>query len=105
MIVTFNEEYLRNLYTKGESLDKKYRFQPQIISKYIKIVNMMIQAKNVMTLRQFASLHYEKLIGDKQGLSSIRVNRQYRIEFEEYTEGEETIATICNITNLSNHYQ
>lgn len=43
--------------------------------------------------------------GDKAGLSSVRVNDKYRIEFEEHVEGSETIATIVNITELSNHYQ
>ena len=30
---------------------------------------------------------------------------QYRIEFEEEFEDGQTIATICNITELSNHYK
>lgn len=38
-------------------------------------------------------------------MSSVRVNDQYRIEFKEYTEDGETIATICNIVDLSNHYK
>lgn len=56
-------------------------------------------------LAKYNSLHYEKLSGDKQGLSSVRVNDQYRIEFEEEKENGKTIATICNITDLSNHYK
>ncbi len=51
------------------------------------------------------SLNYEKLKGDKMGLSSVRVNDQYRIEFEEYIEDGHSVATICNITELSNHYK
>ena len=54
---------------------------------------------------KYNSLNYEKLKGDKEGLSSVRVNDQYRIEFEERTREGETIATICNITDLSNHYK
>lgn len=54
---------------------------------------------------RYNSLNYEKLKGDKAGFSSVRVNDQYRIEFEERTKGGETIATICNITDLSNHYK
>ena len=54
---------------------------------------------------QYNSLNYEKLTGDKKGLSFVRVNDQYRIEFEEYTKDGETVATICNITDLSNHYK
>ena len=44
-------------------------------------------------------------MGDKKGLSSVRVNDQYRVEFEEIVEEDEVIATICNITDLSNHYK
>jgi proteic killer suppression protein len=53
-------------------------------------------------LFRFKALHYEKLIGDKAGLESVRVNDQYRIEFKTSEEGE---ITICNITELSNHYK
>ena len=38
-------------------------------------------------------------------LSSVRVNDQYRIEFEEHVRDSEIVATICNITDLSNHYK
>lgn len=51
------------------------------------------------------NMNYEKLKNDKAGLSSVRVNDQYRIEFEERIRDGETIATICNITDLSNHYK
>lgn len=54
---------------------------------------------------KYGSLHYEKLQGDKAGTSSVRVNDQYRIEFTEEVEEGQTVATICNITELSNHYQ
>ena len=64
----------------------------------------MAAAADVQALSRVGSLHYEKLRGDKVGLSSVRVNDQYRIEFEERMENGKTIATICNITNLSNHY-
>lgn len=65
----------------------------------------MTELPNVISLTQYNSLHYEKLHGDKSELSSVRVNDQYRIEFQEIIEGAETIAAICNITDLSNHYE
>ncbi len=34
MIVSFEEEYLRELFEKGRCSDKKHRFQPQIIKGY-----------------------------------------------------------------------
>ena len=103
MEIKFNETYLKELYTEAEC-EKKHRFQPQIIRKYIRVVDLMISEVNVLGLMKYNSLHYEKLVGDKQGLSSVRINNQYRIEFEEQTMDGETIATICNITDLSNHY-
>lgn len=104
MEVIFNEEYLRQLYQTGKA-DKKHRYQPQIIRKYIRVIDLMTAVPNVMSLSQYNSLNYERLKGDKAGLSSVRVNDQYRIEFEEYTRNGETVATICNITDLSNHYK
>jgi proteic killer suppression protein len=105
MRVFFDKVYLQNLYEKGDSGDKKHRFQPGIIKKYTKVVDLMFTSPNVIALARYNSLCYEKLKGDKEGLSSVRVNDKYRIEFEERTEGTEIIATIVNITELSNHYQ
>ncbi len=104
MKVKFNEDYLQDLYCYGKS-DKKHRFQPQIVRKYIRIIDLMISEDNVQGLRKYNSLNYERLEGVKAGLSSVRVNDQYRIEFEEETENGQAIATICNITELSNHYK
>lgn len=104
MIVTFEEDYLRELYEKGKASDKKHRYQPQIIRRYLNVVNLMKQQENVLGLTKYGSLHYEHLHGDKEGTSSVRVNDQYRIEFTEGMEDGKPIATICNITDLSNHY-
>ena len=105
MKVLFDKDYLERLYKKGDSGEKKHRFQPQVVKKYIQIVDLMIDSLNLLSLAKYNSLRYEKLLGDKNGLSSVRVNDQYRIEFEEFTESGETIATIVNITDLSNHYK
>lgn len=105
MKVLFDKEYLGNLYEKGDSGDKKHRYQPQVVKKYKRVVDLMIDTPDVLSLAKYNSLHYEKLVGDKAGLSSVRVNDQYRIEFEELKQDNEVIATICNITELSNHYQ
>jgi len=105
MIVTFDQKYLQELYVDGKASDKKHRYQPQIVAKYVKVINLMKQQENVLGLVKYGSLHYEKLRGDKDGFSSVRVNDQYRIEFVETVEEGKQIATICNITELSNHYK
>lgn len=104
MEIIFNEEYLQVMYSTGKT-DKKHRFQPQIIRKYIRVIDLMRDTSSVLELMRYSSLNYERLEGDKAGLSSVRVNDQYRIEFEEYVRDGETVATICNITDLSNHYK
>ncbi|MCQ2220149.1 MAG: type II toxin-antitoxin system RelE/ParE family toxin [Prevotella sp.] len=105
MIVTFDKTYLQELYTTGKAKDKQHRFQPQVVKKFVKVINLMILESNVMGLNKYGALHYEHLHGDKEGLSSVRVNDQYRIEFTEDYINDSPIANICNITELSNHYK
>lgn len=104
MEINFNETYLRDLYITGKA-DKKHRYQPHIVRKNIRVIDLKRDEYDVLGLAKYNSLHYEKLTGDKLGLSSVRVNDQYRIEFEEEFENGKTIATVCNITDLSNHYK
>ena len=49
------------------------------------------------TLRNWKSLHYEKLKGDREGQRSIRVNDKYRIIFKLDSEAEPQKATILAI--------
>lgn len=104
MIVIYAEEYLRELYEKGTSSDKKHRYQPQIVKRYQSRIDTLMAAPKPETLHQFNSLNFEALKGDKKGRYSIRVNNQYRIEFTIDIDSAEPILIICNILELSNHY-
>lgn len=104
MIVAFNKDYLRELYETGKN-DKKHRFQPDIVKRYKDRINTLKNKDNIEALYNMKSLHYEVLKGDKAGISSIRVNDQYRIEFTVSEEETETVVYICNILELSNHYK
>ena len=105
MVVTFNEDYLEKLYSKGETGTKKIWFQPQIVRGYQKGIKYLIQAKRKEDLYPFKSLHFEALHGDKEGRFSIKANDQFRIEFTLEESDEEPVVTICNIMELSNHYK
>lgn len=105
MIVIFEEEYLQTLYDTGKSGDKRHRYQPEIIRKYQICIRYLIGASNIEALFTINSLNYEVLKGDKNGISSIRVNKQYRIEFTVTEQGVDSIVTVCNILELSNHYK
>uniref|UniRef100_A0AB33JL41 Addiction module killer protein n=1 Tax=Prevotella sp. GTC17262 TaxID=3236797 RepID=A0AB33JL41_9BACT len=105
MIVTFEEPYLQHLYEQGTTTDKKHRYQPQVIRGFQKGVKYMEMAKRPDDLRRINSLNFEALKGDKQGLFSIRANDKYCIEFTIDENLDMPILTICNITDLSNHYK
>lgn len=105
MEITFDKPYLSELYEKGSCTDKKHRFQPQVIKKYIRVIDLMESVNCVEDLFRYNSLNYEKLQGDKAGIESVRVNDQYRIEFISSKVESETVITICKIIELSNHYK
>jgi proteic killer suppression protein len=105
MIVSFEKKYLRDLYETGKVDNKKYRFQPDIIKRYKRRIKILQDAEKIEDLLAINSLNYEILKGDKAGISSIRVNKQYRIEFTVTNDGVEPVLTVCNILELSNHYK
>jgi len=105
MEVKFDKAYLSELYYEGQSKSKRHRFQPQIVKKYQRCIDLLEAVTSVETLYQYNALNYEVLKGDKVGLSSIRVNEQYRIEFTTTMIETETVVMVCNIIELSNHYK
>ena len=105
MEIKFDKAYLEELFYTGKTTDKKYRFQPQVVKKYIKTIYILESTACIEDLFQYNGLRYEVLHGDKEGLESVRVNDQYRIEFKTTKVVSETVITICNIKELSNHYQ
>ena len=81
---------MRQLYEDGKTTDKKHRFRPHIIARYQLRVKLLEQAASVEELYPLHSLHYDD---------------QYRIEFTVKQVAAETVVTICNILELSNHYK
>lgn len=105
MDIKFDKKYLSELYYEGKCSDKKHHFQPNIIEKYQLCIEILESVPSVESLYKYHSLNYEVLKGDKKGISSIRVNKQYRIEFIINQVEAETVVTVCNIIELSNHYK
>ncbi len=102
MEILFEKDYLRELFYDGVTSDRHHRYQPDIVRRYVRVINTLESVDKPSDLFRYRSLHYERLIGDKAGLESVRVNKQYRIEFKSTSEGE---VTVCNIIELSNHYK
>lgn len=106
MEVEFEKEYLQELYTHGKCKDKHHRYQPQVVRGYLKCVRALMAAQRMEDLFTYRSLNYEHLHGDEEGLSSLRINDQYRMEFREIRNSKSIIdVEICRIVDITNHYK
>ena len=65
MVVTFNEDYLREYYEEGKSDNKKHRYQPSVIKSYKRSIDYLKVASSKEDLYPIKSLHFEALHGDK----------------------------------------
>lgn len=77
MEITFEQEYLRDMDLTGKAHDKKHRFQPEIIRKHYKVIDLMIAQTDTSDLRKYTGLNHEPLKGDKADLSFARRNDKY----------------------------
>ena len=105
MVIEFDKDYLYELYTDGKTSDKKHRYKPEVIKGYQKAVFLLSSANAVSDLFRINALNYEVLKGDKKGISSVRINLQYRLEFIVRDEMNEQIITVCRLLDISNHYK
>lgn len=103
MVIKFNDAYLEKLYS-GKPVKGKPVFSNEVVIQFKKTILKLEQVDNTAQLRQFRSLNFEALKGNKKGLYSVRVNKQYRLEFK--IENEHiTLVEIILIEELSKHYE
>jgi proteic killer suppression protein len=107
MNIHFDKEYLRELYHEGKSRDKQHRYQPSVVKNYQKCVKILSTVLRIEDLFMFRSLRYEALSGDKKGVSSVRINDKYRLEFtiSASDASDEIVVTICTLLDITNHYK
>lgn len=67
MIVEFGEEYLRDLYTRGECNDKRHRYRIDVIKRYKRGIDYLKWAARKEDLFRINSLKFEALKGSKAG--------------------------------------
>ena len=102
MRVEFKTEYLSYLYTTPlDEMKGKHDFPKDIIKQYKKKIQLLISIGSLAQLKQFKGLNYEFLKGDRKGECSIRLNKQYRLIFEQKDEKE---ISIVLINEISKHY-
>lgn len=104
MEIKYDKKYLQELYENSQCSEKKYRFQPEVVSKYQKRIDTLLAATRKEDLFVFRSLNFEALAGTSQ--FSIRIDLKYRLVFElSESDGEPPIITVCTIIDITNHYK
>lgn len=104
MKIEYEKEYLRELYENSQCSNKKYRFQPQVVEKYIRRIDTLIGATRIEDLYGLNSLNIEK-IDQNNDIYSIRIDKKYRLEFALVYEESEICIVVARILDISNHYQ
>jgi toxin HigB-1 len=99
----FADKHLIELYEKGRS--KKYKFIDKALAKkFVERVGRIEAAATIYDLREPPSMEFEALAGYSNRFS-IRINRQYRLEFEIEFENEEKMVGFVRILTVSKHYE
>ena len=73
------------------------RLPVAVIAAYNRKLVVLRAAPDERTLRNWKSLHYEKLQGDREGQRSIRLNDQWRVVFTINTESKPNQILVLSI--------
>jgi proteic killer suppression protein len=104
MEIVFKNEILAAFYSSLKVKDKMLKSNPQLQKQYIKTINTLSAIDVIEDLFKFHSLNYEKLLGNLKGKSSVRINKQFRLIFDEIPDKNDVI-TILEIEEISKHYE
>jgi toxin HigB-1 len=103
MTIKFLNAYLEKLYA-NKQVKGKPLYSNEVVTQFKKTILRLEQAENSNQLRLFRSLNFEALKGNKKGLYSVKVNKQYRLEFR-LENDHITLVEIVLIEELSKHYE
>ena len=107
MKVVFRTTELADFYiTPLDELVGKLPFQKDVIKQFKKKMQILIVIDSLDELRQFKSLNFEHLKGNRSHEYSIRLNLQYRLILSVLLEknGDYVIEAIL-INEISKHYE
>lgn len=97
MHIDFEDEELRRLYE-----DPDYhapRLGRDLVKAFRKKVGLIVAAASELDLRAFKSLHLERLVGDRSGQHSIRLNDQWRLILRFETDSDGKVVVIVEIVD------
>lgn len=105
MNISFKSKILFDLYEGRGVTKKQFRSIPSIVKKYQQIIFIFKIIEKISDLYSYPGLHYEKLKGNMNMYSSIRLNKKYRLIFREvHSNLDFGIIDTLEIIEISNHY-
>lgn len=98
MEIVFADSDLELIETDGSG---KLRLPVSVIVSARRKLTVLRAAIDDRSLRNWKSLHYEKLKGERSGFRSIRINDQYRMVF---SLNEHTVPMTVTITAIEDYH-
>ena len=97
MRIDFEDDRLRRLYE--ESGFRATRYGTDLVKAFRRKVGLIVGAATEQDLRAMKSLHFEKLVGDRTGQHSIRLNDQWRLILRLDADGEGGVVVVLAIAD------
>lgn len=104
--IEFRDPILLQLFEGVKVTNKNYRYTEELLNQFRKTIRKLQSGTNINELKSFKSLNYEKLKGNLKGKCSARINKQYRLIFEEIINPlDKELVEILAIEKISKHYE
>ena len=105
MNIVFKNQLLIDLFEGKRTYHKQFSFNPSIVKKFRSTLVIIENIEKLSQLYNYPGLHYEKLKGNLNMYSSIRLNKKYRLIFREvHSNLDFGIVDTLEIIEISNHY-
>jgi proteic killer suppression protein len=78
-------------------VQKQFKRLPERVQKSMRFWSEVIENEGVETMRRVPGYHDEPLKGDRVGQRSSRLNRSYRVIYEESDTGEILIISVLEV--------
>ena len=103
--IIFKSQILFDLYEGRVVTKKQFSSIPMVVKKFQSVIVIFKNIEKLADLYMYPGLHYEKLKGNLNRYSSIRLNKKYRLIFREVQSNiEPGIVDTLELIEISNHY-
>lgn len=97
MRIHFESDELKRLYEEPDYVAPQ--FGPDVIKAFRKKVGFLYAAGSELDLRNYRALRFEKLVGDRAGQHSVRLNNQWRLILRIESDPEGRVLIIIEIVD------